>query len=64
LSEGGYSLYLSDDDKAKIVIGIVDRVTCRFDELARELVASVSSSFIHDSRYWNLVESKACDLDF
>lgn len=36
--EGEYAVYLSNDDKFQLVTAIVERVTTRFDELARELV--------------------------
>lgn len=38
LLEGEYASYLSNDDRVQLVTGIVERVTSRFDELARELV--------------------------
>ena len=55
MSEGEYSSYLSDDDRIKIVTGIAERVTSRFDELARELVTAVSSIFMLDLISLNLI---------
>ena len=63
MSEGEYSSYLSDDDRIKIVTGIVERVTSRFDELARELVTAVSSIFFHDLISLNLIRIPIYDLD-